>query len=625
MVIVYKTKGRLLHTNSLFVICVTYLFLAAAAQAQAPVSKVPALVIGGEPSAYDTRPFIQGLSGKYRQLKSRSGLRHLGDLPLYQIKLEFDMLSAQASATEEINYKNTTGKAISSIIFRTMANAPALSSEAGQNIRIKESAINKVPAEIEQITPTVYRLTLPAALQPGHRVLLSLRYHLKIPALPSQARVPGGVITPNDMMRQVFGKQAPAGYGVLGHIDGIFNLGYFYPVLASRNTSDWDTSEPSGMGDMSNFQTANYQVKVRIPQSAFCATSGVQVGTNPLGSGPQANVDIFFIGTAIRNFAMQISTRYQLAEKKVRGLNIRYVYLPEHESGTASVLEQVAGAVDTYSRLFGPYPYPELDVVEAPLMGGAGGIEYPGMVTVAMGLGSIRSGKSKMGMAGALMSANNTYEFVLAHEIAHQWFNGLVGSDSRLYPFLDEALANYSAVLYFEAKHNSKAATEQFMNQLVMPYQLMRAMGGPDKAANLPSNSYANQLQYSAVIYGKGALFYHALRKKIGRKRLFKALREYVRRYSFRKATPKDLLDTLASVSGRPKLVRRLYKRWIEQTHGDQDIGLADLNQAMGQLMQQAAQMKGQMQGFHNYRIQGLDPATLKMFQRALQGMQGGP
>ncbi len=610
-----------MNTKSLLSFFICILFLTSTLQAKAPVSKLPSLVMDTEPSPYDTKPFIQGLSKKYRATKYRPGLRNLGDLPLYQIEVDLDMLSAEASVSEQINYKNVSKKPISDIVFRTMANSPSLCVRGGPNMVIEQSMVNNVRSNIQKVSPTVYRIVLPESLQAGHRVLIRMDYRLKIPALPGKAMVPGGVVTPNDMIQQVFGKQAPSGYGVLGHTGGIFNLGYFYPVLASRSNGRWDTTEPSGMGDMSNFQAANYQLKVTVPQKAVCATSGIQVGSNPLGSGPQAAKEYFFIGTAIRNFAMQISTRYQIAQKKISGTTIRYIYLPEHESGVTSTLKIIADAVDTYSRLFSPYPYPELDVVEAPLLGGAGGIEYPGMVTVAMGIETARSTNSRMGMAGALMNSTHTHEFVLAHEIAHQWFNGLVGSDSNLHPFLDEALANYSAVLYFEAKHDSRAATEQFQTQLVVPYQLMRAMGGPDAPANLPTGSYKNQLQYSAIIYGKAAFFFHKLRMKLGRKNFFKVLKIYVRRYSFRQATPKDLVNTLATASARPKLVRKLYKRWIEQKHGDEDIGLADMNQAMGQLMKQATQMKG----FHNYKVQGLDPATMKMFQRALQHMQGAP
>ncbi len=611
-----------MYTKHYFFSYVIIFLVSTSLFAKAPVSKVPSLIIGVEPSDYDTKPFIRGLSKKYRSPRSRPTLKNLGDLPLYQIEMDLDLLSAQAIVTEQINFKNTTKKPIFDIVLRTMANAPALCTQGKPNLVITDTKINNTITHIRSLGPTTYSLSLDHALQPGHRVLLGLSYRLKIPKLPSQATVAGGVITPNDMIQQVFGKQAPAGYGVLGHAKGIFNLGYFYPVLASRNKGAWDTTEPSGMGDMSHFQVANYQIKVSVVQSAVCVTSGVLVGTNPLGSGPQAAKESFFIGTAVRNFAMQVSTRYQVAEKKLKATTIRYVYIPEHQPGVANTLKQIAGAMDTYSRLFAPYPYPELDVVEAPLMGGAGGIEYPGMVTIAMGLGGVQSSRTQTSMAGALISSTNTYEFVLAHEIAHQWFNGLVGSDSNLHPFLDEAPANYSAMLYFEAKHDARMASEQYKTQLVVPYQLMRAMGGPDAPANLPSSRYKNQLQYSAIIYGKAALFFHALRKKIGRKTFFNALRKYVRRFSFAQATPEDFLDTMAKASGKPKLVRKLYKRWIDQRHGDEDIGVADLNQAMGQLMKQAAQMKG----FHNYRVQGIDPATMKMFQRALQQMQGvGP
>ena len=53
----------------------------------------------------------------------------------------------------------------------------------------------------------------------------------------------------------------------------------------------------------------------------------------------------------------------------------------------------------------------------------------------------------------------DTREFVVVHEVAHQWWSAVVGSDSKRHAFLDEALANFSAALYFEVVHGDEAAT----------------------------------------------------------------------------------------------------------------------------------------------------------------------
>src|SRR5207248_3238311 len=109
-----------------------------------------------------------------------------------------------------------------------------------------------------------------------------------------------------------------------------------------------------------------------------------------------------------------------------------------------AALDFAAAALRVFEARFGPYPYRYLDVVEAPIVGGAGGVEFSGLVTVASMFYRPPSadtsviGKLMAGMGGA---QGSILEFTVAHEVAHQYWHGLVGSDSRQEPYLDESLA----------------------------------------------------------------------------------------------------------------------------------------------------------------------------------------
>jgi len=586
----------------------------AAGPAPAQVSELRA------PASYDPAPFAQTLRPYYaKSTRKRMGIAALTDLPLYQMELELDALQGELSGRQELNFFNAEPKPLEALVFRTLANARQMQIDHKPNLRVGQVSVNGLPVLAEKLSDTCLEVKLPEPLEPGQRVLVGIEYDLHIPRLPASAAGPMAAVSPDEMMKQMFGNQASAGYGILGQAAGIVNLGYFYPILASRGPEGWDTSEPAAMGDMADFAVANYQVKVVAPQSMVLASSGVQVGSNALGSGAQAGKETFLLGAALRHFALQASTRYEIAERDLKDIKLRYYHVEEHAASAKPVLAQAAKALEAYQRLLGPYPYTEIDVVEAPLTGGAGGVEYPGLVTVALALAAGPSGNANTDMLSTLMAQTQTTEFVLAHELAHQWFHVLVGSDSNEHPFQDEALANYATVLYFEAAHGKAKAAEQIDLQLKMPYQLMRTLGGPDGAVDRPTRAFANQLQYSALVYGKGALYFHALRGAIGHKRLFAGLKDYVGRFAFRQATPADLQASLKRGSGKPAKVASLWKRWLEESHGDQDIGRFDMNKAMRQLMDKA----GQLQGFHNMKVQGLDPATLKMFQQALKQLQG--
>jgi len=173
-------------------------------------------------------------------------------------------------------------------------------------------------------------------------------------------------------------------------------------------------------------------------------------------------------------------------------------------------------------------------------------------------------------------------EMTVAHEIAHQWWAIGVGSDSIREPFVDESLANYSAVLYFEERYG-RAAAEKIINMhLKMPYSVGRMLGGADVPANLPTAAYAGSLQSGAVVYGKGALYYDALRRAVGDAVFSSSLREYYATYRGKLVGPRALLE-IVQAKAPSAGVADLYRHWIEEAHGDEDIsggpviGLQDL------------------------------------------------
>ena len=181
-------------------------------------------------------------------------------------------------------------------------------------------------------------------------------------------------------------------------------------------------------------------------------------------------------------------------------------------------------------------------------------------------------------------------EMTVAHEVAHQWWAIGVGSDSVREPFVDESLTNYCAVLYFEDRYGRATAEKIIQMHLKMPYSMGRMLGGADAPANRPTAAYAGGLQYSAVVYGKGALYYDALRRAVGDPLFFSSLREYYARYRGQVAGPRALLE-IVQAKAPSAGVEAIYRHWIEETHGDEDIsggpvtGLQDLlNELLRQL-----------------------------------------
>jgi hypothetical protein len=575
---------------------------------------------GQAPAAYDPAPFLDALAKPYRGAAVRFGSLKLSELPLYQMDIDLDAVLGTFKAHQEVIFTNPGPGPLDAIAFRTYNNAANMVQSGERNLSVEGASVNGLESRVQSINPTAFQVALPRPLLKGERVRVGLDYRAVLPRLPPGAGTLGAAGI-EDMLSQMNAKQSALNYGIYSAAEGVLSLGFFYPILPGRVDGDWDTAEPPGVGDPAHFDPANYLVKLRLPKDLRVACSGIQVGEQPLGPGPESKREVYLVGAALRDFALQLSNRYVIKEASADGIKVRTLLVEDHQDNAQKILGYAVGSLRVYQKLFGPYPYTKLDVAESPLIGGAGGMEYPGLITVAMALLAAPSEKDPMSaLLTQALSSLGAPEFTVAHEVAHQWWHVLVGSDSIRHPFLDEALANYSPILYFEAVHGKQAADAQLQMQLAMGYQVFRMMGGKDGAVERASDAFTNQMEYAALVYGKGGLFLHAVRKAIGRGGLLRVLKTYTSRFAFREAVPEDFLKILGQ-NGDAKRLGELAQRWLYQAHGDEDIGTADLSD-LGGLLGQFGTLGAP--GFHNFKVDGaLDPATLKMLEEAVKQITG--
>jgi hypothetical protein len=300
------------------------------------------------------------------------------------------------------------------------------------------------------------------------------------------------------------------------------------------------------------------------------ASSGVISERLSASDARLRSVDI--AASLVRDFALLASREFVTRAKQVGDVTVRSHFLARDAVSGEQVLDAAAHALAIFQKRFGPYPYSDLDVVEAALVGGAGGAEFSGLVTVASMLyRPLPVDKAWLGMLGGTLGS--ALEFTTAHEVAHQWWYGLVGSDARQHPAADESLTQWSAQLYFEDRYGSERAQREGDAQVRMNYRMMRALGEADGAVDRPVDAFPSALAYAGLVYGKGAYGYAALRKRVGDAAYFRALREYARRYRFQLAPATGFVDILAEGSPRASEIRALAQHWLQQTHGDRDLG----------------------------------------------------
>lgn len=549
------------------------------------------------------------------------GVGDVGELSFYDIDLRLDPDAGTFEALERLDFHNGTADTLDRVVLRVYGNEFGREGEAPP-VTLQSATVAGAAVAVEHPGPTTYVVPLPAPLPPARRVVLELAFS---GAVPRQEPGQTGMLRQGlEMLQGLLGGGGGGieGYGILSMGDGIVSLAAWYPVLARYFADErrWDTEEPTGIGDVGTEDLANYRVRVRLPGQATVAASGVELAR---GATP---TDVTFGGVALRDFTVLASRTYAVVERVVGETTVR-AYVPQgREPFAQRILEYAVAALEIYERRFGPYALTELEVAAAPLIGGAGGVEFPGIVTVAtmlmQDLSESFGAWLPPGM-NRLPILDEMVEFVVVHEVAHQWWNGLVGSDSVRHPFLDEGMAQYSSVLYFEDRYGVERAARAADRNVKLNYQVYRLLGSPDGAVDRATGDFSGPLEYAALVYGKGPYFWAAVRTAIGDEAFARVLHAYYERYAYRVAEPDAFTRLAGELTGRTDELLALHRRWFHEAHGDEDLGKADFGQLLQLVMGDSAaagDLAGMLQGLGG--PDGL--ARLLQMLQASGGADGG-
>jgi hypothetical protein len=300
----------------------------------------------------------------------------------------------------------------------------------------------------------------------------------------------------------------------------------------------------------------------------------------PSASGDQQKK--IFSGAALRDFAILLGRGLRVERTTVEGTTISSVFLPEHERVGKRVLAVAASALRTFSSAFGSLPFKNLTIAESPLVAGLGSTEFSGFNIIASAFYVDFDSPSMRNLPGLILeqrpAVEESLEWTVAHLAAHQWWGAGVGNDPAREPVLDEALACWSALLYYKAAYGEERAAAVLQDQVRGVYRLYRTFGGEDMGANRPADAFSNTFQYAAIVTAKGGLMFTELERQLGTEKLFSALRSYYRANVFEIAELDDLRGAIIAESPieQRRTVARTFSRWLSAKRGDEDIAPPD-------------------------------------------------
>ena len=235
-------------------------------------------------------------------------------------------------------------------------------------------------------------------------------------------------------------------------------------------------------------------VRIHTDRPMRFSTSGDRIAASADG------LSRTFRATSVRDFVLTAAADYHTREAVVGDTVVRVVSRPGFPA--AHALRAAEAAVRKLEARLGPYPYRVLRVAQS---AGRYGMEGPGVAWIPTGT----------------PDANLTY--LVTHEIAHQWFYGIVGNDQAREPFADEAATDFVARHVLGLRRASRCAKDE-LDRSIYRY---------------------SATCYYEVVYIQGGNLLDNARRRMGGPAFWHALRGYLADHRWGIAHTRTLLDAL--------------------------------------------------------------------------------
>ena len=445
-------------------------------------------------TAWDDRDFFEAglIDGEAAVLEA------MPEASIYHMDLAISPNLQSVAGRQEVRYTNQENVALDTVYFHLFPNL------LGGNIEVDAVTVNGQPVQASlEVGDSILAVPLADPLAPGEQVVIQMEYLIDVPT------------------------EGGSNYGVFAAVDDVLALAHFYPQIAVYDETGWNTALPPENADVTYADASFYLVKITAPADQVMVVSGVEIDRQTAG-----DEQVLTVGAGpVRDFYLASSARYVVFSRDVGQTTINSYGFPEFSERTEAALDWVEGAMLSLGNRLGDYPYTELDLAPTPNL--ALGVEYPGVFVVNSRLYDPDE------MFGNTPSGFYI-ESTVAHEVGHQWFYNTVGNDQLDQPWVDESLVQYVTYLYYLDTYGP-AAAEQFRDSFFFRWDRLERAEIP---IGMPAGNYEGT-EYSAIVYGRGPLFFEALEEEMGADIFAAFLRDYYQQHKWGLAS-RDSMKALA-------------------------------------------------------------------------------
>jgi aminopeptidase N len=278
-----------------------------------------------------------------------------------------------------------------------------------------------------------------------------------------------------------------------------------------REDKGWYALTYFPVGDPYVTEVADYNVTITTSEDIVIAGTGHEM---------QSGNVWHFEAEGARSIAFAASDRYQSSSARVGDVTVHSYYFPDSQEAGEVALETAVQAMELFTEIYGPYSYADFRIAETEF---AGGMEFSGLTFMGSLFYDQYDGTTQTPLIP-----------LVAHEVSHQWFYGAVGNDQVREPWLDEAMAEYSAFLFYE--RYLPGDTDWWWFYAVDQWV-------PTGKIDSMIYEFRDNREYMDAVYRRGAQFLRDLRETMGDPAFFGLLEEYQRRHALRLAKSRDFFS----------------------------------------------------------------------------------
>lgn len=414
-------------------------------------------------------------------------------------------------------------------------------------------SVNGMPAkwEYDPENPDIAKLYLPTILKTGQSVTV---------ATPFRVKIPSGEISR------------------LGHIGQSYQITQWYPKPAVYDKNGWNAIPYLNQGEFYS-EFGSYDVSITLPKNYVVGATGDLQTESEIAflnekaewskehmsdflnrkQGKKGKTEfpvsdsefktIRYTQHNVHDFAWFADKRYGVLKGEVelphskRKVTSWAMFVPHNAVYWQKAIEYINDGTYYYSKWNGDYPYNQVTAVDGTISAG-GGMEYPNVTVI--------------GNASSAMEL----EIVIVHEVGHNWFYGILGTNERLHGWMDEGMNTLNELRYIYTKYpdndnlsdmllNGRLHTDHLSHYDMsdLSYRVVAGMG-EDQPIETHSADFTS-INYGAIMYSKTGLVFNYLKQYLGDETFDRCMQAYYDQWKFKHPQPEDMRAVLEKASGK--------------------------------------------------------------------------